>query len=273
MCWQPHGQVQCLWWTRGRGELQMVSWRCRGRFQCKGLEVSIYSWNSVAASIMWCLRCCLPMTHSRSTAFWGRSVTDADHNGRSAVYCWESLCSLSPHLLSFSHTVCVETYVYGNISRWRDRGKYYSRIIVLTSVVACKHSMMEPTTSILGKSSGCTSCKNNLMGFFLCARLVSKTILQIHSKAMLFAKFQTRTKKILQRPVHASTHIPPKSLGIKIMLLYQCMELIFKHIKIASDGNKIMVFASRVFSVHKRSSFPLQHGRAEIQLLPKPGRL
>lgn len=34
------------------------------------------------------------------------------------------------------------------------------------------------------------------MGFFLGARLVSKTILETHSKAKLFAKFQIRTKKI-----------------------------------------------------------------------------
>lgn len=40
------------------------------------------------------------------------------------------------------------------------------------------------------------------------------------------------------------------------MLPYQCMEHTFTHIKIGSDGNKIMVFASRVFSVLKRTSFP-----------------
>lgn len=134
-----------------------------------------------------------------------------------------------------------------------------------------KCSMMQLTTSALWKCPRTIRCENCLTNFFLSflgVRFFTKTILKTHSETLLFVRFQVCMKKILTCPVHASAYIPLKSLGIKIILLYGYMKHLFKHFKIDSGGNKIMVFASLYFQEFIRA-FPLQHKRAEVQILHK----
>lgn len=96
------------------GSCRMASWRWGGRFQCKGLEVSIYSWNNVAASIMWCLCSCLPMTHTVKVQLFEVGLGQKPTAMAEVLLITEKVSALSAaRLLSFSHSVC------GNICVWK----------------------------------------------------------------------------------------------------------------------------------------------------------
>lgn len=118
-----------------------------------------------------------------------------------------------------------------------------ANVLFITQKISHPPLSGTPRTFFLYSVQLCT----NFFLSFLGVTFFSKIILKTHSETLLFVKFQICMKKILRCPVHASAYIPFKSLAIKIILLYQYMKHLFKHFKIDSGGNKIMVFASLDF--------------------------